>query len=136
MRRPWIETTRRDAERTARIASRRERQAARAEANALEFRLFEYLRSQPHERARPGEICGVAEYGVFASLDGFFVEAFLPVEELTPPDRYHYDARRQQLRGVHTSHVFKAGDRVGIRLLGVDLARRRLDLRLAWHDGA
>jgi ribonuclease R len=132
--RAWLDAAGRDADRMSRISSKMERNADRAENDAVEFRLLQYLKANAGTKVHEGVIASVEEYGAFVTLNDFFVDALLPVATLEPSDYYHYDAPHRRFRGMKTGAVYRAGDRVGVRVIDIDLVRRQIDVRLMWHE--
>ncbi len=73
-----------------------------------------------------GTVSGVAGFGIFVALDSVYVEGMVHVSELGN-DYFHFDAARHQMVGERTARRFRLGDRMGVRLVRVDLERARLD---------
>ena len=73
-----------------------------------------------------GTVSGVAGFGIFVALDSVYVEGMVHVSELGD-DYFHFDAARHQMVGERTARRFRLGDRLGVRLVRVDLERARLD---------
>jgi ribonuclease R len=71
----------------------------------------------------------VAEFGFFVRLDRFLVDGL--VHESSLNDRYRFNARRQELQGQRTGRRWRAGDRVTVRIVRLDMISAKLDLELA-----
>lgn len=109
-----------------------ERRADEAERRLTRLRQFEFL-GRSAEGEHQGVITGVMEFGFFVRLDRFLAEGLVHVESLA--DRYRYFRRRRELVGLRTGRRWKAGQRVAVRVLRLDLAAGELDLELAAERG-
>lgn len=79
-----------------------------------------------------GVVSSVTNFGVFVRLDGLYIEGLIHVTAL-PKDFYHYDVKKQMLIGEHTRQSFRMGDTVEVKVAGVNLEERKIDLVL--QDG-
>ena len=73
-------------------------------------------------------IAGVTEFGLFADLDGYFVQGLLHVSALGGD--YFRHAPPFRLVGETTGASYALGDALNVRLAGVQLELGRLDLEL------
>jgi ribonuclease R len=74
-----------------------------------------------------GTITGVAAFGLFVTLDDYFVDGLVHISELGR-DYYQYDATRHVLMGERTRKRFRLADRMKVKLVRVDLDTRKIDL--------
>ena len=77
-----------------------------------------------------GTVTGVAPFGLFVTLDEYFVDGLLHISELGR-DYFQHDAIRHQLIGERTRTRYRLADRVQVKLVRVDLESRKIDFVLA-----
>jgi ribonuclease R len=74
-----------------------------------------------------GTITGVTAFGVFVTLDEYFVDGLVHISELGR-DYFRYDGARHTLLGERTGKRFRLADRIKVKLVRVDLESRKIDL--------
>jgi len=74
-----------------------------------------------------GTITGVAPFGLFVTLDDYFVDGLVHISELGR-DYFQYDAARHVLMGERTRKRYRLADRMKVKLVRVDLDSRKIDL--------
>ena len=74
-----------------------------------------------------GTITGVAPFGLFVTLDDYFVDGLVHISELGR-DYFQFDAARHQLFGERTGKRFRLADRMAVKLVRVDVDQRKIDL--------
>ncbi len=74
-----------------------------------------------------GTITGVAAFGLFVTLDDYFVDGLVHISELGR-DYFQYDAARHALLGERSGKRFRLADRMKVKLVRVDLDSRKIDL--------
>ena len=74
-----------------------------------------------------GTITGVTAFGLFITLDDYFVDGLVHISELGR-DYFQYDATRHALIGDRTAKRFRLADRMKVKLVRVDLDTRKIDL--------
>jgi ribonuclease R len=74
-----------------------------------------------------GTITGVTPFGVFVTLDEYFVDGLVHISELGR-DYFQFDATRHALMGERTRQRFRLADRMKVKLVRVDLDQRKIDL--------
>jgi ribonuclease R len=74
-----------------------------------------------------GRVTGVTAFGLFVTLDEYFVDGLVHISELGR-DYFQFDATRHQLLGERTRKRYRLADRMQVRLARVDLETRRIDL--------
>jgi ribonuclease R len=73
-----------------------------------------------------GAITGVTPFGLFVTLDGYFVDGLVHISELGG-DYYEFDAARHMLLGSRTKKRYRLADRMKVKLVRVDLDSRKID---------
>ena len=74
-----------------------------------------------------GTITGVVPFGLFVTLDDYFVDGLVHISELGR-DYFQYDAVHHVLLGERTGKRFRLADRMTVKLVRVDLDQRKIDL--------
>jgi ribonuclease R len=74
-----------------------------------------------------GTITGVTPFGLFVTLDNYFVDGLVHISELGR-DYFQFDATRHALLGERTGKRFRLADRMKVKLVRVDLDSRKIDL--------
>ena len=120
------------AERLPGIAERSstmERRAEQSERDLLQWKKVRFLAGRVGETF-PGRITGVQPFGLFVQLDGYYVDGLVPVRSLGD-DFFVFEGDAHRLVGERTGTTFRLADRVEVRLTGVSLRHRGLDLEIA-----
>ena len=74
-----------------------------------------------------GTITGVTPFGVFVTLDEYFVDGLVHISELGR-DYFQFDAARHMLMGDRSKKRYRLADRMTVKLVRVDLETRKMDL--------
>ncbi|MDA1336930.1 MAG: ribonuclease R [Bacteroidetes bacterium] len=106
-------------------SSNMEKQAAEAERASIKYKQVEFLMTRLGETFH-GIINGVVPKGIFVELEENKCEGFVPKDAL-PDDYYVYDEDRQALVGARHGQHFAMGERVSVRVVAADLAKRQLE---------
>lgn len=77
-----------------------------------------------------GVVVGCERYGLFVMLDDTGAEGLLPVRALGD-EWFVFDNERMTLTGESSGRTWHMGKRVAIEVVGVDVARGRIDFALA-----
>jgi ribonuclease R len=85
-----------------------------------------YMRSHVGE-SFSGTITGVVPFGLFVTLDDYFVDGLVHISELGR-DYFQYDAVHHTLLGERTGKRFRLADRMAVKLVRVDVDQRKIDL--------
>jgi ribonuclease R len=80
-----------------------------------------------------GTISAVAKFGFFVQLEGVLVEGLVHVSSLVG-DYYQFDRGEQCLFGERGNETFGLGDVVTVKVAGVDVDERKVDLELLSHS--
>jgi ribonuclease R len=73
-----------------------------------------------------GSITGVVPFGLFVTLDDYFVDGLVHISELGR-DYFQFDAARHLLLGERTGKRYRLADRMTVKLVRVDLETRKID---------
>ncbi len=112
-----------------RWTSDRERIAEEAERDSVRVKQLQYLaRYMGAEYA--GTISGFLDFGFFVTLDGVWADGLVRFSGIDD-DYYHYDPKSQKVEGRRHRRKFTLGDRVQVRVIKVDRAKREVDLIMA-----
>ncbi|MDD2445762.1 MAG: ribonuclease R [Clostridia bacterium] len=103
-------------------ASITEKRAEVAERMVCSLKMAEYMQEHIGEEF-DGAICGVTNFGVFVELENT-IEGLIRIENL-PDDQYTFDEKTMKLKGYKNSFGF--GDKIKIRVVAVDLAKRQIE---------
>jgi ribonuclease R len=73
-----------------------------------------------------GAVTGVTAFGLFVTLDDYFVDGLVHISELGR-DYFRFDAARHSLLGERTGRRYRLADRMKVKLVRVDLESRKID---------
>ncbi|MFW8566366.1 ribonuclease R [Orrella sp. 11846] len=76
-----------------------------------------------------GRITGVANFGIFVTLDTLHVEGMVHVSELGT-EYFQFNEAMHELRGERTGQRYRLTDTVQVQIANVDLEARRIEFRL------
>lgn len=118
----------------AQQSSVRERIAVEAERETDNLKKAEFMLDKIGQEF-DGIISGVTSFGIFVELDNT-VEGLVHISYMTD-DYYHYDEQAYCLVGERTGNIFRIGDRVRVRVAGVNIDEHKVDFELVadWEDG-
>jgi ribonuclease R len=114
-----------DWEAVGRHCSETERRADEASRDVENWLKCEYMQAHVGGTFQ-GRITGVTGFGLFVTLDDYFVDGLVHISELGR-DYFRFDAARHQLLGERTGKRYRLADRMKVRLVRVDLDSRRMD---------
>ena len=103
-----------------------ERRSEAAERELREVLVLQFLETRIGE-SFDGVITGVTSFGIFVQAPRFLVEGLVRLEELGD-DWWEVDAQRGQVSGGRTGKKYRIGDLLRVRIVGIDVARRQLNL--------
>ena len=116
------------------FSSERERRAEQAERESLLWKKIVFMKDKLN-REFDAYATGVTSFGVFVTLQEFFVEGLVPVSALGN-DFFVYEEKQHRLRGRSSGKTYRLGDSLRVKLVAIDEVRRRLDFRLAGEPAA
>ncbi|MDF1762070.1 MAG: ribonuclease R [Oleibacter sp.] len=105
-----------------------ERRADDATRDVTDFLKCEYIRDKVGEDFE-GTITAVTGFGLFVELKDVYVEGLVHISTLQN-DYYQFDSVKHRLIGERTRRSFRLGDRIWVRVMGVDLDERKVDFEL------
>lgn len=114
----------------AQQSSIRERIAVDAERESQDLKIAEYMMDKIGNEY-DGIISSVTSFGIFAELPNT-VEGLIHVSFLTD-DYYHYDESSYSLIGERTGRIMRIGDKVRVKVSGVNIDERKIDFELLEH---
>jgi ribonuclease R len=115
-----------DWEALGRHCSETERRADDASRDVESWLKCYYMRDHVGETFR-GTITGVVPFGLFVTLDEYFVDGLVHISELGR-DYFQFDPARHMLLGDRTKKRFRLADRLTVKLVRVDVDSRKIDL--------
>jgi len=74
-----------------------------------------------------GRVTGVTGFGIFVTLDDYFVDGLVHISELGR-DYFQFDPAHHMLLGERTGKRYRLADRMRVKLVRVDLETRKMDL--------
>lgn len=108
--------------------SERERVADDAERDVDDLKKAEYMQNHIGEEFE-GIISGVSNTALWVELPNT-IEGMIHVTRLTD-DYYVFNEKQYAMIGERNRKVYRLGDKITIKVLGVDLSARRVDFELA-----
>lgn len=114
----------------AQQSSIRERIAVDAERETNDLKQAEYMMDKIGEEYE-GIISSVTSFGIFVELPNT-IEGLIHVSYMTD-DYYHYDESSYSLIGERTGRIYRIGDKVRIKVSGVNIEERKIDFELLEH---
>ncbi len=107
--------------------SNQEKKAAEAERESVKYKQAELLRRHLGEEF-DGYVSGIIDRGFFVELPGSLAEGLVEFKYLD--DNYVVEEGNLRVKGRRYGRVIKMGDRVRVRITGVDLQRRQIEMEL------
>ncbi|HET9947563.1 MAG TPA: ribonuclease R [Longimicrobiales bacterium] len=106
-------------------ASEREQAAEEAERATVALKKVEFMERHLGE-VFPGRVSGVTPFGVFVTLEDYFVDGLVHVRTLED-DFYVLSSRDYALVGERRGRRFAFGDRLDVQVVRVDKEARQID---------
>lgn len=104
--------------------SERERAAERAERDSVDLKKCEYMLDKVGQEYA-GIVSGVTAFGIYVELPNT-VEGLVHVNNMYD-DYYIYNDKQYCFVGEHTRKVYRLGDEVKVKVIGADMARKKVD---------
>ncbi len=105
-----------------------ERKAAEAERASIKYKQAEYLQDKIGQSFF-GLISGVSKWGLFVELEGNKCEGMVSLRRMAD-DYYFLDEDNYQVIGQRYGHKYKLGDRIKIKIVRVDIAKKQMDFEI------
>ncbi|MDP6380889.1 MAG: RNB domain-containing ribonuclease, partial [Phycisphaerae bacterium] len=115
-----------DAESLAAHCMRMEQRAEDAERQLTKIKILELLEKHVGETFK-GIITGVQEFGLFVESPTYLIDGLVHISDLAD-DEYRLDKRSWALVGKRTGRVLRVGMPFEVRIIEVDIPRRKLFL--------
>lgn len=112
-------------------ASQMERRAEEAERETIKLKKVEYMKAHIGEEFE-GVISSITKWGAYVELENT-VEGLVHVTNMYD-DHYEYIEDRYELIGQRTNKIYKLGQVVCVRLVGVDQLQRAIDFEFAEEE--
>jgi ribonuclease R len=109
-----------------------ERRAQDAERELIKLKLLSYLADRIGEELH-ATITGVEKFGMFCTGIELPAEGLVHISTMGD-DHYDYDERLHTLVGRRSNRTYRLGDFVRVVIAKVDLAERKLEMRLVVED--
>ena len=108
-----------------------ERRAEEAERETIKLKKVEYMKERIGEEFE-GVISGITKWGAYVELPNTR-EGLVHVMNMRD-DHYEYWEEQYELIGEHTRNVYKLGQVVRVRVLGVDRLQRTIDFEFCENE--
>ncbi len=112
-------------EKTARISSEQEKRASDAERASIKYKQVEYMSKRTGEHFK-GIISGITEWGIYVEEIETKCEGLVRVRDMSD-DFYIFNEKKLELVGQKKKRKYGLGDKVKIKVKGVDLERKTID---------
>jgi len=106
----------------------RERNAEEAEREVVAGLKVRFMEKKV-DQAFDGYITGVTGYGFFVEIENFFIEGMIHVSSLED-DYYVFYEKDHLLKGMRKGRVYRLGDKVRVRVAGVNEERGWIDFQI------
>ena len=108
--------------------SAQERKAIDAERESNKFFQVKFIQDKVGE-IYDATVSGLADFGMFVRIDENHCEGMINMQSL-PGDHYHFDNDKFKIVGRNKENVYNFGDKVKVQVVGVDLAKKQIDLEI------
>jgi ribonuclease R len=108
-----------------RIASDQEKRASDAERSSIKYKQVEYMSSRIDKKF-DGVISGITEWGMYVEELETKCEGLVRVRDMAD-DFYVFNEKKLELLGQKKKKKYTLGDRVKIKVKGVDLEKKTID---------
>lgn len=112
-------------EKIARVSSEQEKRATDAERASIKYKQVEYMSTHTGE-VFEGVISSITEWGIYVEEKETKCEGLVRVRDMVD-DFYMFNEKKMELIGQKKKKVYRLGDRVKIKVRGVDLEKKTID---------
>ncbi|MFA6274132.1 MAG: ribonuclease R [Candidatus Paceibacterota bacterium] len=112
-------------EKISRISSEQEKRASDAERASIKYKQVEYMSSRIGKTFE-GIISGITEWGIYVEEKETKCEGLIRVRDMSD-DFYIFNEKKIELMGQKKKKKYHLGDRLKIKVKGVDLERKTID---------
>jgi len=113
-------------------SSERELLAANAERASIKYKQVEFMSDKIGEEYE-GVISGVTEWGIYVEIIETRCEGMVATKDLDD-DFYSYDDKNYCLRGKYKKKEYKLGEKLIIKVVKANLAKKQLDFIIADNE--
>ena len=121
----WPREKLQEYEQIARVSSEQEKRASDAERSSIKYKQVEYMSKRTGENFE-GIISGITEWGMYVEEIETKCEGLVRVRDMND-DFYIFNEKKLELVGQKKKKKYRLGDRVKIKVKGVDLERKTID---------
>ncbi len=107
-----------------------ERRAARAERRSVD-RFSAAIMTDQSGNILTGRVTSIAGFGAFIDIMDYHAEGLLPLGQM-PPDYYHVDTTRGEIKGDRNGITLRTGDQIDVMILSVIPVKG--SVLLSWAD--
>ncbi len=109
-------------------SSEMEKLASDAERVSIKFKQAEYMSTRVGQEFE-GTISGVAEFGIFVEENETKCEGIIRLSDIGN-DYYIFEKENYRIIGKNTRKSYTLGEKIRVRVKGVDLERKSIDYEL------
>ncbi len=105
--------------------SKQEQNAVNAERETIKLKQIEYLNNHIGDEFE-GIISGIIKNGIFVEINELFIEGMVRFKDIED-DYYEYDIKNHCAVGLRKHKMYRAGDKVNIKVISTDMATKKID---------
>lgn len=105
-----------------------EQNAVSAERETIKLKQIEYLNNHIGDEFE-GIISGIIKNGIFVEISELFIEGMVRFKDIED-DYYEYDIKNHCAVGLRKHKIYRAGDKVNIKVISTDMASKKIDFVL------
>lgn len=110
---------------TCKHCSVQEQNAVAAEREVKKILQIEFIKDKVGDEFN-ALISGIGRFGLFVEIDEFMIEGMVRFRDI-PGDYYEYDEKNHCAVGTRKKKVFRAGDRLKVKLIQANTETRKID---------
>jgi len=118
-----------DTEEAGLFLSKRERVAVDADREMVARLQVRFMADKIGESFE-AVVSGVTSFGLFVELIDVFISGAVAITDMSD-DYYHHDEERHRLVGERRGNIYQLGNLIRVTLTGVEVARRRINFKIA-----
>ena len=122
---PWPREKLIEYEKIALMASEQEKRASDAERASIKYKQAEYI-SKRLGKSFEGVISGMTEWGIYVEENETKCEGLVRMRDMSD-DFYIFNEKKLELVGQKRKKRYRLGNRVKIKVKGVDLEKKIID---------
>ncbi|PIY09527.1 MAG: ribonuclease R [Flexibacter sp. CG_4_10_14_3_um_filter_32_15] len=116
----------------ARHSSDMEKRASDAERASIRYKQAEFMDAHIGE-VFDGMVTGVTEWGLYVEITSTACEGMIRLSDLKG-DYYEYEPKNQRVVGRKSNKTYTLGNKVEVRVKGVDMEKRTIDLLMETEE--